>query len=46
MAYLRCGKGEWYLCDDACISAASEADVQHCQAYLLFYAAHTVGVGA
>ncbi|KFM27031.1 Ubiquitin carboxyl-terminal hydrolase 22 [Auxenochlorella protothecoides] len=46
VAYLRCGKGEWYLCDDACISAASEADVQHCQAYLLFYAAHTVGVGA
>ena len=37
-AYVR-SHAEWYLCDDALVSPATEESVRSCKAYLLFYVA-------
>lgn len=36
IAYLK-GEGEWYKCDDACVTKVDEETVQGSQVYLLFY---------
>lgn len=36
VAYIKCGL-QWYLCDDAVVTAVEAAVAHHTQAYLLFY---------
>ncbi|KAK9806173.1 hypothetical protein WJX72_004306 [[Myrmecia] bisecta] len=36
IAFVRCGS-QWYRCDDAFVTEVDEAEVQSCQAYMLYY---------